>query len=206
MRAGQRRSEAGPQDAGDAAGPGGGADRERCPSGGRRGHAGVGPLDRVRLGGQVSGGRAHRVGGAPGAGPAAEAVRGAAGKDLRSDRWSGSAAAVVRVRVVDPGDGPGPGPPRVRGRAVGGQRGPAAAHTRAVPARPLWRAYQQNPEAVDRWKRERFPRRSASRPPRPGPRSGSPTRPGSARTTTPAPPGRRSGRPRSCGPPARGTR
>ena len=25
------------------------------------------------------------------------------------------------------------------------------------PQRPLWRAYQQNPEAVDRWKREQFP-------------------------------------------------
>src|SRR5512144_2042491 len=24
------------------------------------------------------------------------------------------------------------------------------------PPRPLWRAYQQNPEAVDRWKREQF--------------------------------------------------
>src|SRR5512147_2455358 len=49
-------------------------------------------------------------------------------------------------------------------------------------------------------------RRSARRPPRRGPRSGSPTRPGCGRTTTPAPPGRRSGTPRSCAPPGRGTR
>jgi transposase len=58
------------------------------------------------------------------------------------------------------------------------------------PQRPLYRAYQQNPEAVQRWKDEQFPaiRKAAKAE---GPRSTSPTRPGSARTTTPAPPGHR---------------
>ena len=52
------------------------------------------------------------------------------------------------------------------------------------PQRPLYRAYQQNPEAVARWKAEEYPR-SAPRRPRWAPRSTSPTRPGCARTTMP---------------------
>jgi transposase len=63
------------------------------------------------------------------------------------------------------------------------------------PQRPLYRAYQQNPEAVARWKAETYPN-SAPRPPRWAPPSTSPTRPGYAPTTTPAPPGRRSAAPR----------
>jgi transposase len=59
------------------------------------------------------------------------------------------------------------------------------------PQRPLYRAYQQNPEAVARWKAETYPS-SAPKPPRWAPRSTSPMRPGCALTTTPAPPGRRS--------------
>jgi transposase len=66
------------------------------------------------------------------------------------------------------------------------------------PQRPLYRAWQQNPEAVARWKDEEY-RRSARRPLRWAPRSTSPMRPGCARTTRTtmrAPHGRRSGRPR----------
>ncbi len=56
------------------------------------------------------------------------------------------------------------------------------------PQRPLWRAWQADPEAVRRWKEEEF--RQSARPQGPrAPRCTSPTRPGSARTTTPAPPG-----------------
>ena len=59
------------------------------------------------------------------------------------------------------------------------------------PQRPLYRAYQQNPEAVQRWRDEQFPaiRKQAKAE---GPRSTSPTRPAFDRTTTPAPPGPRS--------------
>jgi hypothetical protein len=63
------------------------------------------------------------------------------------------------------------------------------------PQRPLYRAYQQNPQAVARWKAEIYPS-SAPRPLRWMPRSTSPTRPGCARTTTPGRPGRRSATPR----------
>src|SRR5512132_4304487 len=63
------------------------------------------------------------------------------------------------------------------------------------PQRPLYRAYQQNPQAVARRKAETYPS-FAPKPPWWAPPSTSPTRPGCARTTTPAPPGRRSGRPR----------
>jgi transposase len=63
------------------------------------------------------------------------------------------------------------------------------------PQRPLYRAYQQNPQAVARWKAEIYPS-SAPRPLRWRPRSTSPTRPGCARTTTPGRPGRRSATPR----------
>ena len=72
------------------------------------------------------------------------------------------------------------------------------------PQRPLWRAWQADPEAVQRWKDEDFPRSAPPPGPR-APRCTSPTRPGSARTTTPAPPGHRSGRPRWSRPPAPGT-
>jgi len=73
------------------------------------------------------------------------------------------------------------------------------------PQRPLYRAYQQNPQAVARWKAETYPS-SAPRPLAWVPPSTSPTRPGSAPTTTPAPPGRRSVTPRWCTPPAPGMR
>ena len=59
------------------------------------------------------------------------------------------------------------------------------------PQRPLYRAYQQNPQAVARWKAETYPS-SARRPRGWMPPSTSPTRPGCARTTTPGRPGRRS--------------
>lgn len=58
------------------------------------------PLRSVRLGGQVPGGRAGSAGGASGARPATEAVRGAAGLDLRADRGTGSAAASGRNQVL----------------------------------------------------------------------------------------------------------
>jgi transposase len=60
------------------------------------------------------------------------------------------------------------------------------------PQRPLYRAYQQNPEAVARWKAETY-LGCAPKPLRWAPRSGSLTRRGCAPTTTPAPPGRRLG-------------
>jgi hypothetical protein len=56
------------------------------------------------------------------------------------------------------------------------------------PQRPLYRAYQQNPEAVARWKAETTPR-SAPRRRQRAARSTSPTRPGCARTITRGPPG-----------------
>jgi transposase len=72
------------------------------------------------------------------------------------------------------------------------------------PQRPLYRADQQNPEAVARWKAETYPS-SAPKPLRWAPPSMSPTRPGCARTTTPGPPGRRSAVPRWWPPPAIGS-
>ena len=71
------------------------------------------------------------------------------------------------------------------------------------PQRPLYRAYQQSPEAVARWKAETYPqlRGEAAQV---GATIYSPTRPGCARTTTPGPPGRRSGRPPWSPPPATG--
>jgi transposase len=68
--------------------------------------------------------------------------------------------------------------------------------------RPLWRAYQQNPEAVTRWKQEEYPAIAAAAAAR-APPSTSLTRPGSAPIITRAPRGRRPGRPpwsRSPGP------
>jgi transposase len=64
------------------------------------------------------------------------------------------------------------------------------------PQRPLHRAYQQDPEAVQRWKKEgKRPTRRSARKPKPRARSStSPMRPASARTTTQAPPGPRPGR------------
>jgi len=52
------------------------------------------------------------------------------------------------------------------------------------PQRPLWRAWQADPDAVQRW-RTRTSRRSARRARPRAPRCTSATRPGSARTTTP---------------------
>jgi transposase len=72
------------------------------------------------------------------------------------------------------------------------------------PQRPLYRAYQQNPQAVARWKAETYPS-SAPRPLGWAPGSPSPTRPGCARTTTPGPPGHRSGAPRWWRPRATGS-
>ena len=66
------------------------------------------------------------------------------------------------------------------------------------PQRPLWRAWQADPDAVQRWSDEEFPAIRAQAKAE-GRRSTSATRPGSARTTTPAPPGPRSGRPRGQG-------
>jgi len=72
------------------------------------------------------------------------------------------------------------------------------------PQRPLYRAYQQNPQAVARWKAETYPqlRREAAEG---GPRSTSSTRPGCARTTTRGPLGHRSGRLPWSPPPAIGS-
>jgi transposase len=72
------------------------------------------------------------------------------------------------------------------------------------PQRPLYRAYQQSPQAVARWKAETYPS-CVGRPPRWAPPSTSPMRPGCARTTTPGPPGRRSATPRWWPPPATGS-
>jgi len=58
---------------------------------------------------------------------------------------------------VDPGHGAGVDPPGVRGAAVGGQRGRLLRKLGLSPQRPLYRAYQQNPEAVARWKAETYP-------------------------------------------------
>ena len=63
------------------------------------------------------------------------------------------------------------------------------------PQRPLYRASQQDPEAVRRWREEEFPAIRAQS--RSGPRSTSATRPGCAPITTRARPGHRSARPRS---------
>src|SRR5919108_6130482 len=71
------------------------------------------------------------------------------------------------------------------------------------PQRPLYRADQQNPEAVAHWKAETYPS-SAPRPLSWAPPSTSPTRPGCAPTTTPGPPGRRLAAPRSWRPRATG--
>ncbi len=48
-------------------------------------------------------------------------------------------------------------PPRVRRLPVGGQCGTAAAPLGLSPQRPLWRAWQADPQAVARWKDEQFP-------------------------------------------------
>jgi transposase len=63
------------------------------------------------------------------------------------------------------------------------------------PQRPLYRAWPQSPEAVARWKAVTYPQ-LRRRPPRWGPRSTSPMRPGCAPTITPGRPGRRSATPR----------
>src|SRR4029450_545992 len=72
------------------------------------------------------------------------------------------------------------------------------------PQRPLYRASQQHPEAVARWKAEEYPaiREQAAKV---GRRSTSPMRPGCARTTMPGPPGRRSAAPRWWSPRAIGS-
>jgi hypothetical protein len=72
------------------------------------------------------------------------------------------------------------------------------------PQRPLWRAWQADPDAVARWKNEEFPaiRKQAKTE---GATIYFTTRQGSARTTTPAPPGPRSDRPRWSRPPEPGT-
>src|SRR5512132_4208420 len=71
------------------------------------------------------------------------------------------------------------------------------------PQRPLYRAYQQNPEVV-RAGRPRPTPSSVGRPRRWAPPSTSPTRPGCAPTTTPAPLGRRLAGPRWWPPPGIG--
>jgi transposase len=77
------------------------------------------------------------------------------------------------------------------------------------PQRPLWRAWQADPEAVQRWKDEQFPAIRAQAKADGATvyfaRCISPTRPGSARTTTRAPPGPRSDRLRWSRPPGPGT-
>ena len=67
------------------------------------------------------------------------------------------------------------------------------------PQRPLFRAYQQDPEAVARWKTEQYPAIRAEAK-KVALASTSPMRLRSARTTTPAPPGPRSGRLPWCAP------
>jgi hypothetical protein len=63
----------------------------------------------------------------------------------------------VRLCAVDPRHGRGAHRPRVRRAAVGGQRGRLLRKLGLSPQRPLYRAYQQNPQAVARWKAETYP-------------------------------------------------
>jgi transposase len=72
------------------------------------------------------------------------------------------------------------------------------------PQRPLYRAYQQNPAAVRRWKTEVYPQLRAEAA-QAGATSTSRMRPGCARTTTPGRPGRRSAAPRWWPSPATGS-
>jgi transposase len=72
------------------------------------------------------------------------------------------------------------------------------------PQRPLYRAYQQNPEAVARWKAETYPQLRAQAA-RVGATIYFADEAGCAPTTTPAPPGHRSGRPPWSPPPATGS-
>ena len=62
------------------------------------------------------------------------------------------------------------------------------------PQRPLYRAYQQNPELVEEWKNVVLPERSAGSPPRRAPASSSQMRPAYGLITTPGRRGRRRGR------------
>ena len=73
------------------------------------------------------------------------------------------------------------------------------------PQRPLYRAYQQHPEAVARWQAETYPQLRAEAAEAGAP-STLPTRPGCAPTTTPGRPGRRWGAPRWWPPPVTGLR
>ena len=106
------------------------------------------------------------------------------------------AAAAVRLRAVDPGPGAHPDPPGVRGAPVRGQRRAAAEEAGPVPQRPVWRAWQADPEAVERWQNEEFPaiRKAAKKA---GATIYFADEAASARTTTPAPPGPPSGAPPS---------
>ena len=90
-------------------------------------------------------------------GLAAEAGRAAAVAAVCADCRAGSAADAVRVRVVDPGDGPRGDPPGIRRGIERGQRGLTLRKLGMSPQRPLHRAYQQDPQAVERWKTEEYP-------------------------------------------------
>src|SRR5512132_1616998 len=68
-----------------------------------------------------------------------------------------SGVQLQRIYTLVVGHGPRAHRPGVRGAAVGGERGPAAAQARPVAPTPLHRADQQNPEAVVRWKAETYP-------------------------------------------------
>jgi len=58
---------------------------------------------------------------------------------------------------VDPRHHPRADPPRIRRPALGGERGRRLRKLGLSPQRPLYRADQQNPQAVARWKAETYP-------------------------------------------------
>ena len=96
---------------------------------------------------------------------------------------------------MDPRHGAGADPPRVRCRLTRGERGAAAAHARVVAAAAAVPRLPAEPRGGAAVEGRAVPGHPRPGQPRRAPRSTSPTRPGCARTTTPAPPGRRSDRP-----------
>src|SRR3954469_1309475 len=155
--AGQRRSHVGPQDPrGDAAAGGGSGAGGGAPGGGGRG-AGDGPLDGVRLGGEVPRRWTGRADGPAGAGRPPQ-LSGAQlrrldtlimGRDPRQVQFAFGLWTREMVRVLIR-----------REFGVGLSVVSVGRLLRSLglsPQRPLGRAYQQHPEAVPAGKAERFP-------------------------------------------------
>ena len=84
-----------------------------------------------------------------------DTISGATGVSL--DQWSRSASVWPGFRVVDAVGGSRPDRAEIRNSARRDGGGELLAKLGLTPQKPLQRAYQRDPEAIEAWRRTRFP-------------------------------------------------